>query len=190
MERPANIDAADMAVVASLKARRERLGLTQSEVAAALKDQGLRLDQSGLSRAELGKRALTVGEASAYARALSTTLDEVLRNDPFDDFVAEARAGLRALEQARTNSLAALLAYSNQMDRYKLVLNQAKELIATHERDAAFLPRIEKDLMPAIQDSWGLVSEEAEDRIALALDELEQTTTHSLALRKSREGEI
>lgn len=190
MERHANIDATDLAIVASLKARRERMELTQSQVAAALKDQGVKLDQSGLSRAEQGKRALTVGEASAYAGVLCTTLDEVLRSDPLDELVADCRARVRALELSRSNALTALLSYSRNMDQLSSTLEQARDFSQHHSANEEERMRVDTLLWPVIEDARLLMSEEAEVRIANALDELEQTTTHSLSLRRSRGEEV
>ena len=186
MDRNASFDATDMEIIASLKARRERMGLTQSQVSAAMNEMGLKLDQSGLSRVEKGKRALTVGEAAAYARALSTTLEEALRNDPLDMLIADTRAKLRALENSRANAVAALGTYSSQMERLSEALDVALEFIDAHSGNASLQARIEASLIPVLKDSYPLVSGDAEDRIAAALDELEQTTTHSAALRHSR----
>lgn len=97
MVRHANIAADDLKIMEKLRARRITRNVSQTEVAAAIAAQGIRMNQPGLSRAEKGERAFSVAEASAYARALHTTLEELLSDDLDSTFEVDARATLRAL---------------------------------------------------------------------------------------------
>lgn len=115
------IGAKDQALVATLRARRELLGYTQTEVAERLKEQGFNLGQSGLSRVEKGDRVLTVGEALAYARALDATLNELLEPEPEDELIAEGRNLLRLLNASQRDAA--------------MVLSKLMDLCAILEQD-------------------------------------------------------
>lgn len=105
MVRHANIAADDLKIMEKLRARRVTLNLSQTQVATAIAAQGIRMNQPGLSRAEKGERALSVAEASAYARALGTTLEELLSDDLDSTFEVDARATLRDLHVNLSNLL-------------------------------------------------------------------------------------
>ncbi|MBT1002632.1 helix-turn-helix domain-containing protein [Paenarthrobacter sp. DKR-5] len=66
---------------------REETGLSQSELAQALRSRGVPWTQGTLSRVENGDRAVKLTEAPALASALGSTIDQLLTT-PVDDLNA------------------------------------------------------------------------------------------------------
>jgi transcriptional regulator with XRE-family HTH domain len=71
---------ADRRFAANVKTARERLGMSQADLAAALADQGLAdLTQQKIAAVESGTRGVKIGEALAFARALRMSVDALAR---------------------------------------------------------------------------------------------------------------
>lgn len=76
----------DANIGANLKAQREKLGLSQAEVADLAKEAGVRgIHQTTIARIEKGERALRAAEAVALSRILETSLE----------YLAESRETVR-----------------------------------------------------------------------------------------------
>jgi transcriptional regulator with XRE-family HTH domain len=84
--------------------QREALGLSQSDLARALRSQGFALNQSQVGKCETGKRPLRVAEASAWAHVLTLPLAAALGavDASTGDGVHELRARLHQFDRETT----------------------------------------------------------------------------------------
>jgi transcriptional regulator with XRE-family HTH domain len=83
----------------NVRARRERLGLSQSELAAAVSDMGVPMVHQTIYRVEVGPRAVRLEEAAAISEALDATLVELVESPE----VATMRQALDAADKSLTD---------------------------------------------------------------------------------------
>ncbi|WP_076623911.1 helix-turn-helix transcriptional regulator [Leucobacter chironomi] len=182
MSNRANVAAEDFTLAQKLRERRERLGLSQTEVATLISDAGIRMSQTAMSRIEKGERALTVGEALVYASALQTTLEELLSSDKIDEIIADGLATLRALETSRRGAMKSLHEHWEQMRQLRRILLDAFDLQEDAATSDAQRERLTTQLIDRaiVQDPDA--HEDAELRIARALDALEKSTINEMII--------
>lgn len=183
MDQRSNISATDLTLLLRLKARRERMELSQIEVARLMSEAGVRMSQTAVSRAELGTRALTVGEAHVYAQILGTSIAELLRDDPIDELVADTRARLRAADVSRRSALAALENHARAIDAILPTLAQLSEAVEHSKPNPELHSRLTEIEKQAILDAQALVGQEIETGLAETIDALSHSTAATAALR-------
>lgn len=89
-------DNAEVVFVRQMKRRRTRLGLSQSELADRVVALGGNLYQQTIAKMEAGKRSIRLAEADTLARALGTTVAEMLAGVDVDE--KESITGLAEIE--------------------------------------------------------------------------------------------
>lgn len=124
-----------------IRRRREAIGLTQEEVAAALGADGLSLSNTSLAKAEVGTRSVKIAEAVALARVLSLHVDLLELTDSGDELTAlTSRASAEAATAARVASEASAEAERQQRHATALdVLSRSRAEPASWPRGLADL---------------------------------------------------
>ena len=61
-----------------VRSRRKELGLTQAELADRMRERGVTIDATGITRIEKGTRTLRIDEAQTLAQSLWTTFSEIV----------------------------------------------------------------------------------------------------------------
>lgn len=98
-----------------VKARRLQLHLTQAQVAERMRDAGVPIDPTGITRIEKGSRTLKIDEAQVLAECLWTTFARILEDIDSPPTVAADVANV--LHQRRE----AILAWAEmEMERFRL----------------------------------------------------------------------
>ncbi len=85
-------------LAAQVRAIREKLGMTQAEVASEMTARGLGMRQSTIAKIEAGQRPVRVNEAAMLAGILHTSVAELLA-DPARKGRLDALAAARATER-------------------------------------------------------------------------------------------
>jgi transcriptional regulator with XRE-family HTH domain len=103
---------ADEMFAVNIRQTRERLKLSQGEIARRMADRGFPFYQQTIRRIEEGRRKVSVGEAKAIAEILDTTVDQLTASVPEADAalaVTVASMSVRASARKVSRAVAALL---------------------------------------------------------------------------------
>lgn len=162
MDNRSNVSAPDLLLVDRLRALREKLQLSQTDIAKQMREDGIRMSQTAMSRIEKGERGLTVGEAQSFARILGTTLEEVLRDDIVDDWAADYRTALRALNIAHATAIRALDEYRKHLEALRYVEGNAERLKADPSTDPEVTKKLEAKVLTPLAAAKPLYGQSAE----------------------------
>ena len=171
------ISSADASLISKLRSRRQSLNLTQSDVLEKMRADGIRISQTILSRVEKRERALSAGEAQSYARSVGTTLGEILREDPLEEWAADCRVALtelRSAQDAAREAIETIHRIANELTALRLAGNQ---LVESSSLSPAVLERLGSSVLGPLSRSSHLLGEEGEARlsaIARSINDLEQ----------------
>lgn len=100
---------------------RERLGLSQRELAERLKGYGVNLQQSAIGKIEVGKREPKLDEVIAIARVLTIRLDAIA-TDPVGQYLDHTAQLARDMRQSRSG----LKSILHQLDTIYALLNDER----------------------------------------------------------------
>lgn len=108
---------------------RDRLGISQVQLATTLAARGVRIDPTSITRLERGTRGIRLNEAVAIARAFGQTVDEMLRPAlPPAEQLSEAERQADLARWRAAQAVAEMEAARDRVDRLRAALDAPNEL--------------------------------------------------------------
>lgn len=133
VQRHVDPDRAKRSFAQNLRHARERAGLSQRALAERLSMFGVHLDPSAITRIERGERDAKVAEAVVLAQALSTSVADLLADDPS----MQLRDEVYALAARQRRLQEEIESYGQAVNRLEEVLAALPPERAEHERSLA-----------------------------------------------------
>lgn len=99
-----------------VRAARVTRGQKQDELAAAVTRLNVEMTTATIGKIERGERRVTIGEASALARALVTTIEELTRGDKLDRYLAFVESLQSGLVNASLDTLRGMEDYVEALE--------------------------------------------------------------------------
>lgn len=118
----------DRRFAANFKAARERLGLSQREVAEQMRDrQGIPWHQQTVVRFESGEQRVRLGEAEALASIARTTMDALMRPADLDRAARDILSSAAKVRDSRRKLTEATARFDADVAWLRRLLDKARE---------------------------------------------------------------
>jgi transcriptional regulator with XRE-family HTH domain len=134
---------AESVFAANLRAAREAMGMTQTQLAELMTAKGFKWHQATVYKVEVGERQIQLGEALALADVVG--LDVAVMATPGDEVVAHRRVtqALEDYHEARSKLLGAMDRYATRSAALRIALEQDAEVVEK------YMPPRERELTAA-----------------------------------------